>query len=85
MDKQVAKFFYELGKIDRLAEIENRATNTLESRIEEYYFHFGNKKESKELDWQLLEEKFCKEWNKRILANNRMQYWEINQWYKDNV
>jgi hypothetical protein len=85
MDKQVAKFFYELGKTDNQAEIEGRCVHTLESRIEEYYFHFGNKKESKELDWQLLEEKFCKEWNKRILANNRMQYWEINQWYKDNV
>ena len=39
----------------------------------------------KKVDWQLLEEKFCKEWNKRIFANNRMHYWEINQWYKDNI
>lgn len=81
MDKQVAKFFYELGKIDNQAEVEGRNVNTLESRIEEYYFHFGNK----DLDWQVLEEKFCKEWNKRIFANNRMHYWEINQWYKDNI
>ena len=35
--------------------------------------------------WALLEEKFKKEYFKRTLANNAMNFWEIVQFFKDNI
>jgi hypothetical protein len=79
-EKLVGYYYNKKGK-EYFSEAFDGETYKLEELTECYWL----KEESKELNWQVLEEKFCKEWNKRIFANNRMQYWEINQWYKDNV
>jgi len=42
-------------------------------------------KTKKQQDWVTLEEKFKAEYFKRLLNNNPMLYWEIVQWFKDNV
>ena len=39
----------------------------------------------RDIDWVTLEEKFKKEYFKRLLNNNPMLYWEIVQFFKDNV
>lgn len=81
MEEKIVGYYYKKKGKEFISEAFDGETYRLEELIECYWL----KEESKELDWQLLEEKFCKEWNKRIFANNRMQYWEINQWFKDNI
>ena len=39
----------------------------------------------REIDWVTLEAKFKAEYFKRLLNNNPMLYWEIVQFFKDNV
>lgn len=42
-------------------------------------------KSKQNIDWVTLEAKFKAEYFKRLLNNNPMLYWEIVQFFKDNI
>lgn len=42
-------------------------------------------KSFKEIDWNIVEQRFQKVYFDRLRQNNQMNYWEISQWFKEEL
>lgn len=65
--------------------------NNIESLLKDLDNIYSSKESVKDtkslkgINWQLIEERFQKVYFDRLRQNNQMNYWEISQWFKEEL